>query len=205
VIKPLSNIADLGLILIPLTIISFSSTTSAEHKLANIEALPSQSLGLDFDMDFEHKNPLDNWSIAGDHGKDIIDTQTYCEGKQSLHLSTVNSLKKFPQSILSQTLYTGFERDYISLSGFIRYTKINDAGRFNVFLTTFDENNEKAISKYIEYKFMSTTDWQAFKITLPISQEVSYVNIGAVLNGQGRVWLDDFLISFPKSHKEKFQ
>jgi hypothetical protein len=52
---------------------------------------------------------------------------------------------------------------------------------------------------------MSTTDWQAFEITLPISHEVSYVNIGGVLNGLGRVWLDDLMISFPRTHKDNFQ
>jgi hypothetical protein len=64
----------------------------------------------------------------------MLDREIYFEGKQSLYLSTEDSLKKFPQSILSQTLYTSFERDYISLSGFIRYTKTNDAGTFNIFL-----------------------------------------------------------------------
>ncbi len=159
----------------------------------------------DFDMDFEHKEPLVNWSITGDHEKQIIDTQTFLEGKQSLYLSTENSLKKFPRSILSQTLYTSFERNYISLSGFIRYKNTSDEGRFNVFLTTYDENNEKAISKYIDYKLRNSTDWQAFKITLPISQEVSYVNIGAVLSGRGKAWLDDLIISFPKTHKNNYQ
>jgi hypothetical protein len=159
----------------------------------------------DFDMDFEHEDPLVNWIITGDHENKIIDTQIFIEGKQSLHLSTENSLKKFPQSILSQTLYTSFERNFISLSGFIRYKNINVEGRFNIFLTTYDENNEKSISKYIEHKFRSTTDWYKFEITLPISQEISYVNIGAVLNGRGKAWLDDLTISFPKNHKNNYQ
>jgi len=71
VIKPLSNIADLGLILTSLTIISFSSTTSAENKLTNIEALPSQSLALDF----ERKDAFKHWSAIGDQEKQIIGAQ----------------------------------------------------------------------------------------------------------------------------------
>jgi len=236
VIKLPSIISALGVFLLLSPLFFYSSTSPAENKLSNFNALRSQSVDLDFehkdafknwseigaqkkdvitkqevlhspdfDMDFEHKDPLLNWTITGGHEKQVIDTQTFFEGKQSLYLSTENSLKKFPQTILSQTLYTSFERNYISLSGFIRYKNTNDEGRFNVFLTTYEENSEEAISKYIEYKFRSTTDWQSFKITLPISQEISYVNIGAVLNGRGKAWLDDLTISFPKTHKGNYQ
>jgi len=71
VIKPLSNITDLGLLLLSLTIIFYSSTTSAEHKLTNIEALPSQSLALDF----ERKDAFKHWSAIGDQEKQIIGAQ----------------------------------------------------------------------------------------------------------------------------------
>jgi len=198
VINPLVVSTGLRRILLSLTLILFSSVVYSEDDIARLEVLHSSY----FDMDFEHEDPLENWSIVGDQEKQLIDTVTYYEGKQSLHLSTESSLKSAPQSILSQTLNTSFERDYISLSGFIRYKNINDGGTFNVFLTTYDENNEKSISKYIEYKFKGSTDWQEFNITLPISQEVSYVNIGGILNGHGKVWLDDFIISFPKTHKD---
>jgi len=198
VIHSVVIITGLSRILLPLSLLVFSSGGYSQDDIARLEALHSPH----FDMDFEHKNPLENWSIVGDQEKKLTDTSTYYEGKQSLHLSTEGSLNSAPQSVLSQTLHTSFERDYISLSGFIRYKNVNNEGTFNVFLTTYDEDDEEAISKYIEYKFKGSTDWQEFNITLPISQEVSYVNIGGILKGRGKVWLDDFIISFPKTYNE---
>lgn len=197
-IKPYSINTFFTLTLLSIILILYSPFNEAKDIIKGLEVLHSPA----FDMDFEHKDPLENWEISGDHDKRITETKMHYEGKQALYLSTKNSLNKFPQSILSQTLHTSFERDFISFSGFIRYEKANINGTFNVFLTTYDENHEQANSKYIEYKFIDNTDWQEFNITLPISHEVSYVNIGGVLNGQGNVWIDDLLISFPKTHKE---
>jgi len=198
VINPLSANTFLSLALLSIVLILYSPFNYAKDIIKGLEVLHSPT----FDLDFEQKDPLDNWEISGDHDTRIIETKMHYEGKQALYLSTENSINKFPQSILSQTLYTSFERDYISFSGFVRYKNSNNKGTFNVFLTTYDENNQEAISKYIEFKLMDNTHWQEFNVTLPISQEVSYVNIGGVLNGQGAVWLDDLMISFPKTYKE---
>lgn len=190
--------ADLLTSVPALAVIMFamSAQLNAEGYVPSVEALYAP----DFNLNFEHLDPLRHWTIIGDHEIKTIDSQVFYEGKQSLYLSTESSSNTYPQSTLSQTLFTEFERDFISLSGFIRYEKIEKKGTFNVFLTTYDENHQNPISKYIEYKIIDNIDWQPFKITLPISSEVSYVNIGGIIEGRGKVWLDDFTISFPKTH-----
>lgn len=196
IVSKQATTVTLASILICCTLIFSSSASNAVDDIARLEVLHSPS----FDMDFEHKDPLDNWSIIGDHSNTVIDTQTFFEGKQALLLSTEHSTVAFPQSTLSQTLYTSFERDFISLSGYVRFENMSNKGTFNIFLATYDENNQHAASKYIEYKVSSNSDWHEFSVTLPISQEVSYVNLGGVLEGHGKVWLDDLTISFPQTH-----
>jgi hypothetical protein len=78
------------------------------------------------------------------------------------------------------------------------YQTIDSSSSFRIFLATYDENNKKnAISKYVEYKLSSISEWQKFEIMLPISHEVSYVNIGGVLTGKGLALVDEMNISFP--------
>jgi hypothetical protein len=167
------------------------------------DILPSNNLNMNFEAasyvaEVHPDKYLDYWSIEGDYSPIVIEDEYPFEGEQSLRISTLASTKKSPQAVFSQMINSSFERQYISLCGYIKYQTLDKSSSFRMFLATYDENSEnKSITKYGEYQLSTSSEWQMFEITLPISHEVVHLNIGGVLTGKGLAIVDELSLSFP--------
>jgi len=150
-------------------------------------------------MNFEKldgNQQLTFWQIYGDQQVNVIDKENKLFGEQALFLSTVKSNNNSPQSFFGQTIYAEFDRKTITLTGYVKYQNYSLSGQFILYLTTYEGNEERGETKYIEHKLRNTQEWQKISITLPINKSVLYANIGGVLLGKGKVWVDQMQLDF---------
>jgi len=163
----------------------------------------------DFNFGFESEstnNTVDKWLIQGDHHPLILDKTDKTEGQYSLHLTTRDSELTTPISYFSQTIYTKFDRNFITFSCYINYQPLQDSSSFQLHLITYEDdhfNNDEldyhGVTQYISHKIVQPElKWQKVELTIPIQQEVVYVTFGGILSGKAELRVDDVNISFEK-------
>jgi hypothetical protein len=145
--------------------------------------------GSDFNLDFENVengNPA-GWQVnSGQNYKFSLDSSIVQNGKYSVALEYTEDEPNFV--ILGKFLFEKFEGKTITLSG---YLKTENVEGYASILMRIDP--EVAVN---EVKVTGTTDWTKYEITLNMNpKKTRDYALGAVLNGKGKIWVDNFKIS----------
>lgn len=146
-------------------------------------------VGSGFNLDFENienDKPI-GWQVnGGQNYKFSLDSSVVQNGKYSAALEYAGGEPNFV--VLGQFLFKKFEGKTITLSG---YLKTENVEGYASILMRIDP--EIAVN---EAKIMGTTDWTKYEITLNMNpKKTNAYAIGVVLNGTGKVWVDNLTIS----------
>lgn len=155
-------------------------------------ASPAQQLNLAMERVDAEGKPL-QWKKGSSPGQAIYytieaDSVIRHNGKYSLKI-TGKDAKNIFGSVMLQ-IPCPVTSGQVVLKGFLRTENVNK-GFAGLFLTLSNERVTFENDYMQERGVTGTHNWQAFSISLPCKKGVTQINFGALLNGEGIVWVDD--------------
>jgi C-terminal processing protease CtpA/Prc len=152
----------------------------AQIKLnGNFEQLDSAGVPLGWDLSFDQRNTFDVKT----------DSLVKRQGKYSISISPGNSKDAF--GAVNFPINASFHGKYLTLIGTIKTENVHD-GYAGLWMSVEGKNK-----KVLEFDNMQnagikgTTDWREYMIQLPYDeQDAIKINVGALLAGKGKMWLD---------------
>lgn len=147
----------------------------------------------DFNFDFENheKGFPTNWEHRGSDIYEIyIDSTNSKRGKYSAIIE--NTVFDSGYHGLSFVLPENYKGDTILLSGYIKTENI-ESGYAGLMMRIYPS---VAFDNMYDRGIKGTTDWQKYEIALPLNPlNTQKIEIGGLLVGKGKMWLDDLHIS----------
>jgi len=92
---------------------------------------------------------------------------------------------------LAYTIPAGYEGKMIELKAYIKMENINDAPIG--LMLRIDGASESIAFDNMQHKgIKGTADWTQYSVKLPYPEKAKFIHIGAILQGSGKLWIDDF-------------
>lgn len=167
--------------LILLLIISFSFTETNAQFINN--------------LDFEERGNIIQEYPAGwftfSSGQSVyLDSLVYRKGKFSLKselISENNGMTMIRQEVPKEHVFG----KKMALRGWIKSEKIT-TGMVNLWIRTDTESGNIGFQNLGENAVDGTTSWTQYEIEMSVEEDVTSITLGAVHEGNGTVWFDDF-------------
>jgi len=155
----------------------------------------SQSAGKDFNFGLENsvngKMP-DQWVKWGNanYYNIGIDSVVKHSGKNS---GVIYPTQIVPNAFgcLAYTIPAGYEGKMIELRAYIKMENINDAP-IGLMLRIDGASESIAFDNMQSRGIKGTADWTQYSVSLPYPEKAKLIHIGAILQGSGKLWIDDF-------------
>ncbi len=155
----------------------------------------SQSAGKDFNFGLENsvngKMP-DRWVKWGNanYYNVGIDSVVKHSGKYS---GVIYPTQIVPNAFgcLAYTIPAGYEGKMIELRAYIKMENINDAP-IGLMLRIDGASESIAFDNMQSRGIKGTADWTQYSVSLPYPEKAKLIHIGAILQGSGKLWIDDF-------------
>lgn len=141
---------------------------------------------------FEENEPLtQKWFGFGDANYYVaIDNEVYHSGKASVTIQSKPTSKNFQP--FSYSIPSDFGGKKIKLTGYIKTENV--AGGYAGFWMRIDPNG--SFDNMGNRPIKGTTDWTKYEIELDLkAAQAKKIIIGALISGQGKMWMDDLEIS----------
>jgi len=155
----------------------------------------SQSAGKDFNFGLENsvngKMP-DQWVKWGNanYYNVCIDSVVKHSGKNS---GVIYPTQIVPNAFgcLAYTIPAGYEGKIIELRAYIKMENVNDAP-IGLMLRIDGASESIAFDNMQSRGIKGTADWMQYSVRLPYPEKAKFIHIGAILQGSGKLWIDDF-------------
>lgn len=120
-----------------------------------------------------------------------VDNSTFQNGHSSAYIKS-KSPKENKFGTLMQTISAqNYLGKRLQLSGYIKSEDIE--GWSGMWMRINGENRRiLGFDNMLGRAIKGTTDWKKYEIVLDVPQNSKTINYGALLNGQGKVWFDNF-------------
>lgn len=129
----------------------------------------------------------------------IIDSAIKHGGKYSLKLYHAKKDGEFGScSMIIPSTYTGKQ---IVLTGFLKTENVK--GYAGLWLRLDGEKSNLGFDNMSDRGITGTNDWKEFSIKLPFSEDVQKINAGALLVGEGAIWVDDLSLQIDEKDLSK--
>ena len=166
-----------------------------------IESIGYSQNDTTFNLSFEHLKaslkPAD-WKLYFDSQNDgyitQLDSSTVQKGKYSISISKVGSGQDTTHyGMCTYSLPAIFKGKTIKLTCYIKTENVSN-GTAGMWLRVNDKNTKVlSFSKSDNESIKGTTPWKEYEIELPYDDmNASFIDIGAFLTGNGKMWADNF-------------
>ena len=168
----------------------------------NIQMITAQeNLNLEFERVDLGKGIPNQWFLAarsnGGQGYIMeIDSTVKHSGNYSLLIASDPTFDNPSFAPCSQSIPAAYEGETISLQGYIKTENVGTTGQGAACfwlrldgdsgMVEFDNMNARPVT--------GTTDWQQYRIDLPLNEKAKTIVFGAFLAGTGKMWIDDLEI-----------
>jgi len=150
----------------------------------------------DFNFGFEKisgKSILpDEWKIWGTGGYSVkIDSTVKHTGKYSVLIasdekSDGNSFGGLGYKI--PAIYTG---NIVEVKAYMKFQDVSD-GAVGLVLRIDGKGEKLKSDNMLQKGIHGTADWAMYSVQLILPEDATSINIGAILSGKGKLWVDDF-------------
>jgi C-terminal processing protease CtpA/Prc len=167
-----------------------------------VQILAAQKkLNLGFESTDPEKGIPNQWFLSTRYGSTKgyvmeIDSTIKYSGNYSLKIASDPSFDTPSFAPCSQSIPAEHEGKTISLQGYIKTENVGTTGQGAACfwlrldgdsgIVEFDNMNARPVT--------GTTDWQQYRIDLPLNEEAKTIIFGAFLAGTGTMWIDDLEI-----------
>jgi hypothetical protein len=150
----------------------------------------------DFNFGFEkisNKNGLpDNWFKWG--MEDFVlktDTVEKHSGSVSVRIEPEGTKAEGSFGCVAYSIPAIYSGNQIELRAYMKLQNVED-GQIGLMLRIDGENGGLQFENLQEEDIHGTSDWTLYSVKLPLPEEAKIIYIGAILNGTGKLWVDDF-------------
>ena len=132
-----------------------------------------------------------NWG-GGPNGYDVtLDTETKLSGTSSVCLSKSATVAKQKFGTIVQAASASkFAGKRLRFSGYIKTQDVTSYAGLWLRVDS-SERGSVAFDNMQRRPITGTTDWYKYEIVLDIPEDGAMINFGALLAGDGKVWIDD--------------
>nr|WP_315029502.1 S41 family peptidase [uncultured Chryseobacterium sp.] len=152
-----------------------------------------KSQNIDHNLDFEivqkKQSIPEGWFVWGD----VIaksDSIVYQSGKRSVSIFESGGEEFGSIAHKIENRYKGKE---ITLEGYIKTENLEN-GFAGLFLRINEGENILEFNNMQLQNIHGTNDWKKYTITVPFHNNADYIYIGAIVQGKGKAWFDNFKI-----------
>lgn len=153
---------------------------------------------LNFDFEKSENGVFDNWSDSGSADYVIsVDSTIFKEGKYAASIEFKGEKKGY--KALEFKIPNNYNGNKITLTGYIKTENVTE-GYAGLWMSidpgvAFENMSEKGIT--------GTTDWEKYSITLNMDAlKTDKIVFGGILEGKGKMWLDDLTITIDGTNIE---
>jgi len=123
----------------------------------------------------------------------VVDTQEPRSGAKSLRIDNIGPE---PYGAVAQIVTGAPHAGKVArLSGWLRTRDANDNGAV-LTLLALQGGATLAQNFMLDAPVKGTTGWKRYTITLPIAKNTDRIEVGAMMQGRGSLWLDDVELEF---------
>jgi hypothetical protein len=148
-----------------------------------------------FNFGFEEVKKNDTlpykWSIWGKGYRVLIDTIQKHSGKNSILIEPVNDPVNGNLGCIAYSIPANYEGGIIEVKAYMKLLDVSD-GCIGLMLRIDGKNGMLKIDNMRKERIMGTRDWSRYSVKLPLPGDAKIIYIGALLNGKGKLWVDDF-------------
>lgn len=115
-------------------------------------------------------------------------------GKYSMKIELTGAKTDENFGCIVQEIPVNFKGNQVTLKGKMKLENVKGAA--GLLLRIDSKDDMLQFDNMGQRRISGTQDWQEFTITLPLdADEARYLYIGAVLQGSGKIWVDDFSLT----------
>ncbi len=160
--------------------------------LSTVQTLKCQTFNFDIEK-FDSKGKPYQWVLGFSQDMmesypAVVDSTIKHSGKYSLKLYNERKAANFGScSIVIPSTFTGKQ---IILKGFLKTENVKN-GYAGFWMRLDGVNGNVGFDNMNKRGITGTNDWKEFSISLPFTDDVQKINVGALLVGEGTMWIDD--------------
>jgi hypothetical protein len=151
---------------------------------------PNQVLNLGFEKT-DSKGKITGCSFSWDKDDYFTyrDDSIKIEGDHSIRLQKNANSDKGGFGVITFYLPAGFKGTEVTLKGFIKTENVGE-GYAGLWLRSDAGNQMVGFDNMSKAGVTGTKDWQQYRITVPMNEEVTAIVFGGILTGKGKSWFD---------------
>lgn len=155
----------------------------------------SRKFNLDFEQGIFSKFKIpDSWFIWGNGYNVFQDTSEKHSGKVCIYMSPSDNKTEDSFGCIAQSIPANFDGISIKASVFVKYENVRD-GYVGLLLRIDSESEIIAFDNMERDSIHGTSDWRKLTVSLDYPKNAKTIYLGAILSGNGKVWVDDFDIT----------
>ncbi|TAL67102.1 MAG: peptidase S41 [Bacteroidetes bacterium] len=165
----------------------------------NIALLNGQTPEVDYNFDFEKINPIDSLPVGIYPGeanyKYKIDSVIKQHGKYSISIESFREKVKSDSNdygAFSFIIPSKFTGKNIILKGWLKTENVSNSAGFWIDLES--SKGQIAFEDMSSQVINGTNDWKQYSISLPFSDSTIRIVFGGLINGTGKIWVDNIEI-----------
>ena len=160
-------------------------------------ACPAQT---SFNLNFETIDPAthgpSDWNGSfKSHGASgfvtALDSTTVKEGKYAVSIAPDPDAAEHRFGACVRVIPAIYAGETIELRGFLKTENVGAEGFAGLWMRINGDNGVLAFDNMQQQSVNGTNDWTEYAITLPLDAAATRINVGGLLVGTGKVWLDD--------------
>jgi hypothetical protein len=135
----------------------------------------------------------EGWIHLGTDYSIQVDKQTVHSGKSSIVIKRLDEQNHTRSSgSISCRIPVSFDAKEIELKAFLKLKNVD--GKAGLMLRIDDDFGTLALENLETKSIHGTSDWTEFSIKIKYPSNTKFIQIGAILNGHGQLWADDFQV-----------
>ncbi len=149
---------------------------------------------------FEQANHTAGWSLEFNRGGAsgylvLLDSSTAYDGRYSVSIEPDPAAADRRFGAFFSAIPVDFSGTEITLKAFLKTENVSDDGMAGLWMRIDGESGVLGFDNMQSRPVKGSTDWKEYTISLPLSDEAKTVNIGGLLIGTGKMWVDYFKLS----------
>jgi C-terminal processing protease CtpA/Prc len=162
-------------------------------QLSNLTAQPTTQ-STDHNLSFEdHKKGFQfpqKWFQWGMGYSLSVDSTTAKEGKRSMLIQSPADRKEDSFGCVATKIPASYEGKEIELRGYLKLENVKN-GSAGLLMRIDGVSGMLQFDNMEQKNIQGTSDWTQYSIKLPYSQSAKVINVGALLAGDGKMWVDN--------------
>ena len=153
----------------------------------------SETFNLGFECVSNPNGLPDGWFSRGDSSYYIqLDSVVKRSGKYALRINAKEEATEQDIGFPAQTIPAIYKGKNITLKAFMKFEDVEQP--IGLFLRIDGISGRLQYDNMLQRGITGTEEWKEYSVTLPLPEEAKLIHIGAILSGNGTLWVDDFQV-----------